>query len=453
MPLQLFPYQYEGAAYAAERARCGVHDDMGVGKTAEIIEAACSINARRGIVICPASVRTNWLNEFRKFSRYDYRIAVGKNVHDFIAWSRGRYHHLITSYELAKKWSDSIYNSGEPLDFVALDEAHYLKNHQSQRSQIILGKNLDGVGGLVNWAEHVWHVTGTAMPNDPLDIFTFLRLCKATPLGLESFTRRYFYSARSAWGSRQSVRPAMLEELQYVIDNNRIRRTKAQVGIQLPPIFLTTAVVDGDTTEIKEMLRAYPGLEQAIVDAIEMGGLSFLDAQHIATLRRLVGEAKAIPYAHMLHTELESSNEKRVIFGNHVEALDSIHRYLLRKGMHSILLREEKDATQAVDRFNTDDRIRAIFGNMRSAGVGLNMTGACEIDIFESDWAPAPNAQAIMRVHRIGQTRNVRARFIILERSLDEVITRIVAAKTAAIAEIERDRMNSVPVDEIRAFV
>lgn len=456
MPIQTFQFQEDGAAHIARYERHGLHDEMGVGKTAQVIRAVNMIDARRGLIIAPAMLRENWLAEFRKFSHVGYRVAKGRDIHDFVAWARGRFHILVTSYELATRWANSIYNSGEPLDFAALDEAHFLKNSGTARSKAILGPGMDGDDGAITWANQVWHVTGTPMANDPLDCFTFLRFCRATTLGKEPFIRRYFHQHRTAYGARHQVRPEALEELRYLISNNAIRRTKKDVGLQLPPIFLTTMYVDGDTDEIRAMLGQYPGLEQAIVDAIEQGGLSFLDAQHIATLRRLVGEAKAVPYSHILHEELEASDDKRVVYGAHRMSLRTVRDYLVRKGLGAVLIDGDtpmRDRDVYVQMFQEDPRCRVFLGNIKAAGTGITLTAACEIDMLESDWTPAGNVQAIMRVHRIGQTRNVRARFITLARSLDEVINRVVSEKTGAIAEIEGFRMDAAPLDEHLARV
>ena len=120
MPLETFAYQEVGSDYIAQRERCGLHDEMGVGKTAQVIRAANKIGATRGIVICPAGLRENWLGEFRKFSHVTYRITGGRSIHDFIAWQRGRFNILVTSYEQATKWAASVYNAGEPIDFVSI---------------------------------------------------------------------------------------------------------------------------------------------------------------------------------------------------------------------------------------------------------------------------------------------------------------------------------------------
>jgi SWI/SNF-related matrix-associated actin-dependent regulator 1 of chromatin subfamily A len=232
----------------------------------------------------------------------------------------------------------------------------------------------------------------------------------------------------------------MVPELQQAIGAQSLRRTKTQAGLNLPPIWITTQTVDGDTAEIKALLRQHPDMEKAVLEAIDAGGLSFLDAQHIATLRRLVGEAKAPAAADMVCQELDGGLNKVVIMGLHTKALDRM-RDVLRKRGHDIVSIDgrtsENERGLAVKRFQEDPDVRAFIGNIKAAGTGLTLTAASDVIMFESSWAPADNAQAIMRVHRIGQKETVRARFISLANSIDEEVAATVARKTAAITMIQ----------------
>lgn len=448
MSLPLFNYQAIAADTMASRDRFGLHDEMGIGKTATTIGAINRIFGQRGMIVCPAMLRENWIKEFKKFSTYDLRLCKGQNIHDFVAWSRGRYDVLITSYELATKWYKDYAKRGEFLDFLAFDEAHYLKNNEANRSKAMLGIEADGNECLVEWASHAWHITGTPMANDPMDIYTFLKFAKAIQMPPREFIKAFFDSSASTYGMRNTVKAEMVPTLQELIYNNAIRRTHKDVGMELPPIWMQEVLVDGDTKEINDLIREYPGLEQQIIDALDEGGLSFLDAQHIATLRRLVGKSKMIPYAQMLKWEMDSGAAKRVVFGIHTEPLEYLHNYMWRHGYDFVLVNgstKEADRQDAVHRFMNDPRCVGFIGNIKVAGVGLTLTESSEIDMFESDWSPAGNAQAIKRVHRYGQTRSVRARFITLSKSIDEVVNKIVAGKTAAIAQVEGDSMNAAP--------
>lgn len=457
MTLEVFPYQAAAASVMSVNERFGLHDEMGIGKTATTIRAIDIIGAERGIVIAPANLRENWIGEFRKFGRSPLKICKGLTIHDFYAWQRGRFNVLVTSYEQAAKWANHIRGVGEPLDFIAIDEAHYLKNPETGRTRAILGREQWGHNAILEWAQHAWHITGTPMSNDCLDIWTFLRMCGVMPLGLEAFTRRYFHKEVGAYSVRTVPKPEMIAELKKLIDENSIRRTASEVGIQLPRIFLTEALLDGDTSAVKDMLLAYPDLEKAIVRALEQGGLSFLDAPYISTLRRLVGEAKAIPYAHMLIQELESGGGKRVVYGIHVDALTTISTILSKAGIKNVLVNgatTERASNAAVWAFQNDPTCLVFIGNIRKAGVGVTLTASDRIDLFESDWTPSGNAQAIKRIHRIGQLADaVHARFLTLARSVDELVNRIVAEKTANIAAVGNAMIASPAIDLSRQLV
>lgn len=433
----------------ASRDRFGLHDEMGIGKTATTVGAVNRIMGRRGVVVCPGMLRENWLKEFKRFSTYPLRVCKGLNIHDFVAWSRDKYDVLVTSYELATKWLPEFQKLGEFLDFVAFDEAHYLKNITSARSKAMLGEDANGMDCILEWATHAWHVTGTPMANDPMDIYTFLRFAKAISLDPNEFMRVFFDSTLSTYGVRNTVKPEMVPTLQALIYNNAIRRTHQDVGMQLPKIWMQEVLIDGDTREITDFIKEHPGLEQSIIDAIEQGGLSFLDAQHIATLRRLVGKAKSIPYVQMLKSEMDSGSGKRVIFGLHTEALHYIYNSMRKAGYDFVIVdgrTSETDRQIAVERFMKDPNCLGFIGHIRVAGVGLTLTESSEIDMFESDWSPAGNAQAIKRIHRYGQTQDCRARFITLARSVDEAVNKIVAGKTASIAQVEGSAMTAAPL-------
>lgn len=437
-PLEPFAYQREGAAWIASRERAGLLDRPGVGKSAQAVHAADLRRARRGLVICPAHLRENWIQEFRKFSVFERRICRGTTNHDFVAWKRGVFDVMVLSYEKATAWVQRFHDHGEFFDFLVVDEFHYLQSQSAARTRAVLGVDSDGAGGIAMWALQAWALTGTIMSNDPANAWTFLRFVGATDLPFATFVRRYFNSRSSTWGQKNRPKPAMVAELRALLTDNSISRTLEQVGHQLPPIHMTTCLVDGDTQAVRDQLAAHPGLDGAIVEAVERGGLSFLDAQHVATVRRLVAEAKAPPYAAMLLDELRADpGRKVVVMGVSRDALATVHAEMLRAGVWSVLVQggvSEAARTDHVRAFQSDPACRVFVGNMKAAGTGLTLTAAAHIDILESSWVPADNDQAVKRIRRIGQERRQHARFVTLARSLDEVVNRSLAEKTAAIA-------------------
>lgn len=438
MPLELFPYQRDGAIFLMRRDRAGLFDMMGLGKTATTIAALDAVAARRVLVICPAAVREVWRGELKKFAVRHRRIVAGRDIQDLNLWLKGKADVLLLSYEMATKWAPRL--GGDIIDAIIFDEAHYLKSPDSSRTKALLGQRCDGADGLARWGAYVWFLTGTPNPNDAADLWSMMRFCRATALEREKFCTRYYKKWQGSYSARHDPKTDMLGELKQAVSSFSIRRTKRQVGLQLPPIWLTTTTVDGDTDEIRGLLREHPGLEDAILEAVERGGLSFLDAQHIATLRRLVGEAKAPAFANLLVEELNNGLDKVVVFGIHRRPMDHIVAILAKHGLKSVRIdgsTSERDRINHVRQFQEDPECRVFNGNIRAAGTGLTLHAAADVILFESDWSPAGNAQALMRVHRIGQERAVRARFITLAGSIDEHVSAVVARKTAAIARIE----------------
>ncbi len=435
MTAPLFPYQLEGAQFLAVRERACLFDEMGLGKTAQAITAADMVRAKRVLIICPAAVRAVWVGEIAKWSRTPRRVLKARDLQDLNLWVRGRADVLVCSYEQAANWSQRL--GGDLIDLIIFDEAHYLKNPDSKRTRALLSHDCDGKYGLARWGVQVFFLTGTPNPNDAADLWSLLRFCKGTTLTSGRFQDRYYRKRQGAYSASHDPRADMLTELRQAVRSVALKRTPGDVGLQLPPLWLTTQSVDGDTEEIKALLRGHPGLEDVILQAIEEGGLSFLDAQHIATLRRLVGEAKAPAYVELVREELASGLDKIVIFGVHKRALEIVRDGLAAFGV--VRIDGDVPETQrvaAMNSFQTDPRCRVMVANIKSGGTGLTMTAAARLDMFEAEWAPASNAQAIKRVHRIGQVQAVQARFISLLNSIDEVVSETVARKTAAIAKV-----------------
>lgn len=435
MTLSFLPHQIEGADFLLSRERGACWDEMGTGKTGTAIAAIERARFKKVCIVCPAAVRQVWASEIKKFSDRPLIVTKAANIDGAMLWMKGKSNILLCSYEHMTKWGKHVTDLFDALIF---DEAHYLKTWEAQRTRAVLGTDCDGRRGVGRWAGNVWFLTGTPMPNDPADIWPYLRFTGGIQQTRAQFVKHFFYTYAGTFAARTEPRPEMADELRSLIYRNAIRRTKIDIGLTLPPIWLTTTSVDGDAAEIRALLRDWPGLEDAIVTAVEQGGLSFLDAQHIATLRRLVGEAKAPAYVELAAEELLGGLDKLVVMGVHTAALKTIKRGLEARGFDCVIITgetPERQRVEAVTRFQTDPKCRVFVGNVRAAGTGLTLTAASRLDMFESSWAPADNAQALMRVHRLGQGRRVEARFISLADSIDDVVTSTVARKTSAIAK------------------
>ena len=436
----LFPYQIEGASFLAARHRAGLFDAPGLGKTAQAIRAMDEAGLVRGLVVCPASVRNVWPGEFRKWSRTPRKVLKGLTNDDLNLWLRERVDVLVVSYEGASKWHNELQR--DLRDFTIFDEFHALKNIGSNRTRRALGSDGSGAHGYARYGAYTWALTGTPMANDPSDIWTFLRYVGGTPLSFKNFTTRYFIQTNSGMSTSYKPRRDTLPELKEILARYSIRRTVEQVGIELPPLWITTQEIEGSTAEINALLAAHPGLDTAITAAIEKGGLQKLDemAGHATTLRRLVGEAKAPVYARQLIEELNGGKDKVVVFCAHKRPVEILCEALRHHGVGFVKIDGsvgDKARGEAVEAFQTNPEVKVFIGNIIAAGTGITLTAAPYLDMLESDWTPANNAQALKRVHRIGQTQHTHVRFISLAKSIDEQVSESVARKTRAITEVQ----------------
>lgn len=431
------PYQHDGSAFLASMPRAGLFDEPGLGKTCQAVRALDRLGLDRGVIVAPASVCDVWVSEIRKFSNRPRRLIRGRRSDDLNLWLRFRSDILITSFEMATKWRRELEKDFR--EFTIWDESHYLKSPTAQRTRAAFGSKCDGRFGYGKWGAYAWMLTGTPLANQPLDIWTWLRFVGGTDLTQRQFTARYFVEIPGAFASNYKPRKEVIPELRGLIEKFALRRTLKEVGLQLPEMWVTTQEVDGNTDAVRALLAEHEGLDGAVREAVEKGGLSFLDAGHIATLRRLVGEAKAPVFARQLVEELEGGLDKVVVFCEHRTPIDILSAALTKAGVGHVIIHggvNQAARTEMVRKFQEDPECRVFLGSS-AAYEGITLTAASQLIMLEQPWSPAKNAQAIKRVHRIGQDRKVHVRFIMLSKSIDVDVASTVARKTQAIISVQ----------------
>lgn len=437
--LTLDPYQHEGAKLLASYTRAGLFDEPGLGKTAQAIYARQLTGDDRTLVVCPAAARVVWQYQFRLWTPAGLppvRVVTAESVFDALSWQRGQFPVLVVSYEQATKWAKEL--TGEFFDLLITDEAHYMKNPDSQRTKAILG-TCETENSLLSWACRAWFLTGTPAKNDPKDLWVLLKSMGVLRMGYYAFQRIYFNQKYGLHATTNSVKKEKRAELRALVLQRALMRTFPDVAQELPAIRLATLPIDGDSRAVTAYLAQYPGLSESIVAAIDGDGkLAFDGTSHLATLRALIAEAKAPIYARMVAEELlGGSLDKLVVFGFHRAALQVVTDYLTHKGVSCALIiggTPDSVRREVVDQFQNGD-LRVIVANIVSAGTALTLHAACTVDMLESMWTPADNVQAIRRVRRRGQKRPVLARFAVLLNSIDDVVTAAVLRKARRIED------------------
>jgi hypothetical protein len=382
-------------------------DEPGLGKTAQALMAA-SAHPGPHVVVCPASLVENWTIEWQKLGRKGPAP-------------------LAISYDRAARGFDLPKQIGT----LTCDESHYLKNRTAKRTNAILF----APGNLFDRAERVFFLSGTPMPNHPGELWT--TCIKLAPKEFEKdgkvlnywqFESRYCRVRETPFG-RQITGGKNLDDLKERMAKFTLRRTKAEVLEQLPPIRFDTLPVQAKMPkDVPAELRKWAA-EDGTVE-----GLKKLSA-HVGTVRRLTGMAKAEAVVDWAREWFDGGGGKLVLFAYHRDVLAGLAHGLADLGV-ALIAGETTDRQSQVDRFQNDENCRVFIGQIQAAGTGITLTASSNLVFCESSWIPAEDEQAAMRIHRIGQRDACLVRYATIPGSLDEQIQKAVMRKAATIAEV-----------------
>lgn len=435
--MKLYPYQQEGVGFLAARRRALLADEMGLGKSAQAIVACDKRKAQRVLVICPASLRENWRREFSRFQTESRPICQP----DVVAADESAV--MVTSYDKALRnvqtWRAHQY------DALILDEAHYLKTKGAKRTQAIFGKKCDGKGGIIERAKACYALTGTPMPNHPAELWPMLRamapsriqLVNGRPAAYWPFVNKFCKTFDNGFGI-QITGAKNVPELRDRLEVFALRRRKSEVLTSLPPLQIETLPLTN-----KQALKALKSIERgdevsAITAALEEGGEAlYRMAPHVASLRRLTGEAKAPAVIEWIAEWFAGGGGKLVVFAHHIDVIGRLGQALGEFNPSIVTGACSPGGRQGdIDSFQEDPRTRLFIGQIQAAGVGLTLTASSDVLFAESSWVPTENEQAAMRIHRIGQRNACTVRFATLAGSLDERIQQVAARKLADIKRL-----------------
>lgn len=435
----VLPYQQIGTDFLAKRKRAYLADDMGLGKTFQAIRACDTVGADTVLVVCPATLKNNWKNEFEAWQVFPRSVTV-------IDAKQQRLHFAdvtIVNYETLL--NDSKFNQimARKFDVVIFDEAHRLKNHKAARTMRSLGPKWDGENGIAGRAPRCWWLSGTPAPNNASELFTAARFIGGEYRSPWTFMQRYCIVVQTGFGQK-IVGQRNVPELRDAMKLYVLRRKAEQVLKDLPPImFGHVSLTPESGAVLAQNAKAWEKLGAAFGDDFaKLSDDDVMKALQKSTidggaLRHLIGVAKAPAVVELVKEEFAGGLEKIIIFAWHTAVVD-----ILRDGLadfHPLVIDGRTpipDRQGIVRQFQQDPRHRAIIGQIIAAGEGLTMTAANHVLFAEQSWVPKDNMQAAKRAHRIGQTKPVLARFASFPGTIDDQITKAVARKTEMLADL-----------------
>src|SRR5262245_50005442 len=390
LKVPLYPYQLEGALFAACRGRAVLGDDMGLGKTVQTLAAAEFLARERGIervlVVAPASVKYQWETEIRKYTGRDVQVIEGLADERRAQYRQPTFYRLI-NYEQVVRDLDEL-NAWQP-DLIVLDEAQRIKNWESKTSRAV--KKLRSRYALV--------LTGTPIENKLEELYSIVAFVDDRRLG-PAFQFLHDHRMLDGQGNLQGYRNLGMvrEKLAPIF----LRRTRDDVLGQLPERTDSTRFVEMSP----EQRGPYDEQKRALVRLLARPFLSDLDRKRVlsclANLRMLCDSTflfdkqtnvspKLAEFAELLGELLTDPAHKAVVFSQWevmaqkaAEVLDA-HKvgYTLLHGRIPA-----KDRRKLIERFRDDPACR-VFLSTDTGGTGLNLQTADTVINLEVPWNPA----------------------------------------------------------------
>lgn len=406
-------YQRAGIRGLADRPAALLADEQGLGKTIQVVGLANLLGLSRILVVCPASLRLNWAREITAWHLHSLSCAALLSGRDEVPAEDP----VVVSYDLV---TGAFYDAlvSQRWEMIVVDEAHYIKNSDAARTQMLLG--LGQHTPLVNQAERRLFLTGTPVPNRPTEFFALLKT-QAPGLignvGFWRFARRYAYVVGNGPG-RQIKGARNQEDLRTRLRGSgfMVRRLKQDVLRELPPKQHKLVLFPADQKTRRVLKKESDFSAAEIIEHGEPVGSA------LPEIRREMGEALA-PSAVAYVRDLLEEVEKVVVFAHHVSVVERLSAGLAEYGCVEIVGKTPGKKRQAnVDAFQSDPEVRVLVGHLISAGTGWTLTASSDVVFAEASWVPGENDQAVDRTHRIGQANSVTAHFLVVEGSISAAV-------------------------------
>lgn len=452
---QLMKHQAEVVEAAAQGHRTFLlADEPGLGKTAQALLAAQAADAYPLLVVVPNVVKTSWAREAALWTPQRTATVIHGDGEDMDGFADI----VVVNYEILDRHVGWLGDFG--FRGMVVDEAHFIKNKTSQRSQHVLHL-ADRIRARYG-RPLLMALTGTPLINDIEDfraIWQFLGwIDDKVPLGplMEQLEETGLTPADgpSFYGAARNA----------VVQQGIVRRRKVDVASDIParrvadlPVELDDAVGRSIRASERELARRlvaryHKALETRIsgrvVDGIDHelvrrvagweleDSASAKDGENVFSMVRRIGRAKAglaADYA----AQLARNVGKVVFFAKHVDVMDAAEKLFAERGIRYASIRGDQTpkARQAnIDAFVEDPDVQVVVCSLMAAGVGLNLQVASNLVLAELSWTDAEQTQAIDRIHRIGQELPVTAWRVIAAHTIDTRIAELIDAKAGLAA-------------------
>lgn len=444
---ELRPYQIQGLNWLISLYQNNLSgilaDEMGLGKTLQTISFLGYLRYYRHIrgphiVITPKSTLDNWNREFKKWTP-DVNVLVLQGTkeerQDLITnrLLKCDFDVVVASYEIVIREKASFRKFN--WQYIVIDEAHRIKNEESLLSQIIR----------LFHSKNRLLITGTPLQNNLHELWALLNFILPDVFGDSDAFDQWFTAEE---GKEEQNEEGIVEQLHKVLKPFLLRRLKSDVEKSLLPkqemnVYIT----------MSDMQRKwYQKLLEKDLDAVN-GANGKKESKTrllniVMQLRKCCnhpylfeGAEPGPPYTtdeHLIFNsqkmvildeilrKFQREGSRVLIFSQMSRMLDILEDYCMFRSYQYCRIdgqTDHADRVQAIDDYNAPNLPKFVFLlTTRAGGLGINLTTADIVVLFDSDWNPQADLQAMDRAHRIGQTKQVKVFRFITENAIEEKV-------------------------------
>jgi SNF2 family DNA or RNA helicase len=406
-------------------------DDMGLGKTTSAVIASLESNARKILIVCPASLKINWQREIENYTDRRILLIEGRK------WG-STFDYYIINYDILKNFhttdnsEDSedyklLVNAG--FDLAIVDEAHYISNNTAQRTRLL--------NDVLEKIPKVWLLTGTPMTSRPINYFNLLKIVES-PLTLnwQSYVRRYCAGYQFRVGNRKvwnTSGASNLDELRERTKSLVLRRMKTDI-LDLPEKIVTPVYLELKNTFYDDELEEFMRISK---DNKENESIT-VTLNRLMKIRQLIAIEK-VSYTCELIDKCLEQGKKVIVFTNFTSSLELIHEKY-KKNSVTLDGRMSKERKQeSVDKFQNNDKVKVFISNIVAGGVGITLTAAEVVIMNDLSFVPAHHSQAEDRAYRYGQKNSVLVYYPIFENTIEKIVYNILQKKKGIIDQVMGD--------------
>lgn len=459
------PHQIEGVNFLLKVDDVILGDEMRLGKsvqTAGLINA--SPNMARILIVCQAHLKLDWFRKMSAWLAFPYSIGIAYGN----KWPDTEI--VIVNYDILKNFLRLAHTVW---DLLVVDEAHYLKNRHAKRTKLVLGSGIR--------AKRRVFLTGTPLVNRPIDLWPLVhaldpgqfdnfmkyakRYCAATEMRLGSKRRgsccmyckhmnincpqkakndfgpnpvalcnicsghcKKKYSCKKIWDFSGA---SNLGELKQKLSGFMLRRTRAEVQKDLPPVIREIIEIQVDGSILKAE-KKNPGWREA-VRRLERGLLP--DMTEMSSARHETALSK-LPAAVEHLKNCVASSGKVVCFAYHRDVVEGIAAGFKGECVKVYGGMSDKAKDKNITAFQQDPKIKLFIGNILSAGTGLDLSVSSHIVFVELDWVPGNMDQDEKRCESLFKKEALLVQYLVVDESLDAHIAKTLVAKQNVIDRV-----------------